>query len=188
MVIHPQFAYGHIPRTGGDAVHAWLSTVDGCEVDDVASDTKHGTFAERGIDRPHLLLSIRPMPDWCVSCQRTVAAIPNLMDLFGWRSEEEAMRPENAAAMDPDGAIRRFTDSPESIRWLWMPRLLDDLCDFLREIRVPFDRGRMEEIQTKPRTDHGAPFTVAKITELHERNPVWSGVSAQSLTPKKRYG
>lgn len=62
MVIGEKFAYGHIPKTGGDAVHAWLSQFKGLQIDPISESRKHHYFWERGIRRDVYALSIRRLP------------------------------------------------------------------------------------------------------------------------------
>src|SRR6516162_2734582 len=62
MVIGERFAYGHIPKTGGDAVHSWLAQIDGVQVDPLSEARKHQFFWERDIHKDVYILSFRRLP------------------------------------------------------------------------------------------------------------------------------
>jgi hypothetical protein len=71
MVIHEKFAYGHIPRTGGSAIHLFLEIFAaelGLKMDLAGDHSKHDPFSIRGIDNSRLLvLSCRRLPSWYIS-------------------------------------------------------------------------------------------------------------------------
>src|SRR5580704_4091039 len=101
MVIGDTFAYGHIPKTGGDAVHAWLSQIEGLQVDSTEEARKHHFFWHRSIRRNLYVLSIRRLPFWALSYLHELANHPASAQYYGI-PPDNTVRPENAFLLRPD--------------------------------------------------------------------------------------
>lgn len=186
MVIGKTFAYGHIPKTGGDAVLAWLAQIDGLEIDSVAEARKHQFFWERDIRRNLYALSIRRLPHWALSYLQELHFHPASARHYGL-PPGDTVRPEHAFALTPDEYLLKHQRGGREIgAWLRMECLFDDVVQFIeKHIRpiTPELRERLSAIPTKGQRnyDHDidAFFTPEQIAKLYARNPVWSAVEAK---------
>jgi hypothetical protein len=186
MVIGPTFAYGHIPKTGGDAVHAWLALIEGLEVDPVSEARKHHFFWERGVRKDLYVLSIRRLPGWALSYLQELAYHPAAARYYGLPPGGSA-RPEHAFALRPDDYLLQHQQGGREIGvWLRMEHLFDDVLRFIGDhIRpvTPEFRSRLAAVPTKGRRDYDhdvrAFFTPVQIAGLYARNPVWSAVETR---------
>ncbi|NIQ13861.1 MAG: hypothetical protein GTO02_05495, partial [Candidatus Dadabacteria bacterium] len=91
MVVGKRFAWGHIGRTGGDAIHTYFSFFKkelNLTMDSTDSPTKHDSFSKRGIDDKAkiLVLNIRRLPYYILSrihfrnLMRPELPKPNIVD------------------------------------------------------------------------------------------------------------
>jgi hypothetical protein len=183
VVTGKSFAYGHIPKTGGDAVHAWLAQVGGLEVDSLDEARKHQFFWERDVRKDLYVLSIRRLPYWALSYLHELAFHPTAARHYGL-PPGDTVRPEHAFALTPDEYLRRHQRGGREISvWLRMEYLFDDTVRFIGEHVCPVTadlRQRLEAVPTKGRRgyDHDvhAFFTPDQIEELYARNPLWLAV------------
>lgn len=186
MVIGERFAYGHIPKTGGDAVHDWLAQIDGLEIDPTSEARKHHFFWERNVQKEIYALSIRRLPSWALSYLHELAFHPKSAEYYGI-PPSDTTRPEHAFRLRPDDYLRQHQKGGRTIKvWLRMEYLFDDVVRFIDECIEPITPHLLkclEAVPTKGRRnyDHdiGAFFTSAQIAELYERNPLWA--AAESL-------
>jgi hypothetical protein len=186
MVIGPTFAYGHIPKAGGDAVHAWLAQVGGLEVDPLTEARKHDFFGERGVRKDLYVLSIRRLPCWALSYLQELAYHPAAARYYGL-PPGDTVHPEHALALRPDDYLRRHQHGGREIGvWLRMEHLFDDVLRFIGEYLGPVTpelRSRLAAIPTKGRRDYDhdvhAFFTPEQIAALYARNPIWSAVETR---------
>jgi hypothetical protein len=183
MVIGETFAYGHIPKTGGDAVHAWLAAVRGLAVDSPGDPGKHDFFWERGLYRPVYALSIRRLPFWALSYLHELAYHPAAARRYGI-PPDDPVRPEHALRLAPDEYLRQHRAGGREVAvWLRMENLFDDVVRFIdRHVRpVTADlRRRLAAVPTKGRRnyDHDVDsfFTRRQIAALYEQSPAWAAV------------
>jgi hypothetical protein len=183
MVIGDTFAYGHIPKTGGDAVHAWLAQVGGLHVDPIGEALKHQFFWERDIHKALYVLSIRRLPFWALSYLHELAHHPDSARHYGL-PPGDTVRPQHAFALRPDEYLRQHRRGGRQIGvWLRMEFLFDDVLRFVAEHIRPVTgslRNRLARIPTKGRRayDHDieAFFTPVQVAGLYSRNPMWAAV------------
>jgi hypothetical protein len=183
MVIGETFAYGHIPKTGGDAVHAWLSQLGGLQVDPVSEARKHHYFWERGIRRDLYVLSIRRLPFWALSYLHELTLHPASARQYGI-PPDDALRPEHAFRLRPDEYLFQHQAGGRKIGvWLRMEHLFDDVLQFIgQHVRplTPALRERLGRAPTKgQRTynhDVNAFFSADQIAALYARFPAWSAI------------
>ena len=152
MVIGEKFAYGHIPKTGGDAVHAWLSQIDGLEVDPINENRKHECFSMRGIRRDIYVLSIRRLPFWALSLLHELAVHPDVSRAYGI-PPGNTVRPEHALLLKADECLEQYQSFGRTVSvWLRMEHLFDDLVQFINEHIQPVTpelRRRLLAVRTK---------------------------------------
>jgi hypothetical protein len=153
MVIHEKFAYGHIPRTGGNAVHGYFGIFKKAlhlKVDQINQHIKHASFAQRGIDNGRLLLlTCRRLPNWYISwLKMTVegglahpggakkwskANIDDILDPDSPFGPDRFVEfPEQPLATCADGYIRQFTDDGR----LRIDKWLQSDCFLLERVKA----------------------------------------------------
>jgi hypothetical protein len=183
MVIGDTFAYGHIPKTGGDAVHAWLSQLEGLQVDPIVKALKHDFFWQRAIRRNLYVLSIRRLPFWALSYLQELANHPAAAREYGI-PPGDTVRPEYAFLLRPDEYLHQHQAGGRPIGvWLRMEHLFDDVIQFIdthiRPVTLEL-RQRLSSVPTKGRRnyDHNihAFFSTDQIADLYATFPVWSAI------------
>jgi hypothetical protein len=183
MVIGDTFAYGHIPKTGGDAVHAWLSQIEGLEVDPINQVRKHECFSTRGVRRSLYVLSIRRLPFWALSLLHELAVHPDVAREYGI-PPDNTVRPEYAFLLKADDCLMQYQAFGRQVSvWLRMEHLFDDLLQFINEhIRpvTPEFRRQLLAVRTKGQRSYNhnvdAFFTPDQIAELYATFPIWAAV------------
>jgi hypothetical protein len=183
MVIGETFAYGHIPKTGGDAVHSWLAQIDGLQVDPLSEARKHHYFWERDIRKSVYVLSIRRLPFWTLSYLHQLAFHPAAARHYGI-PPDDTVQPEYAFALKPDEYLRQHQVGGREIGvWLRMEYLFDDVIRFIEEYIQPVTthlRQRLLAVPTKGQRDYNHNvldfFTPDQIAAVYARNPIWSAV------------
>ncbi len=186
MIIGDTFAVGHIPKTGGDAAHAWFAQLPGVEVDPPGEARKHQYFWERDVRKPLYALSIRRLPSWALSYLHELTIHPTSAQYYGL-PPGDTVRPECAFALTPDEYLRQHQLGGRHIgAWLRMEHLFDDVVRFIgRHVRpVTADlQRRLESVPTKGRRgyDHDvdAFFTRDQMAALYARNPLWAAVERE---------
>ena len=183
MVIGERFAYGHIPKTGGDAVHSWLAQIDGVQVDPLSEARKHQFFWERDIHKDVYVLSFRRLPFWALSYLHQLAFHPDAARHYGI-PPDDTVRPEHAFALTPDEYLRQHQrDGREIDVWLRMEHLFDDVIRFITGDIQPVTaelHHRLLAVRTKDRQHYYHEvsdfFSTVQIAALYARNPMWSAV------------
>jgi hypothetical protein len=181
MVVGRDFAWAHLPKTGGDATWALFQCVPDLVVraHSPGDPRKHRTFVEEGVADLRLVLNLRRLPSLALSYVHHArnygieGAFPR-----GYR-----MTPSEAVSFDrPERALRRHLDRDrlEVHRWLRMEHLREDFLAFVRTLR-PLDADEMTRIRrvaTKPPMpyDHDPLrfFTPGEIERLYANNPTWA--------------
>jgi hypothetical protein len=183
MILGDTFAYGHIPKTGGDAVSAWLSQIEDFDVDPVHLPCKHDFFWQRGIRRDLYVLSIRRLPFWALSYLHELAEHPAAAREYGIPHDDPA-RPEHAFLLRPDEYLRQFQAGGRTIDvWLRMENLFDDVLHFIENHIRPVGRElerRLAAVPTKGRRNYNHDalnfFTPRQVAALYAAAPLWSAV------------
>ena len=185
MVIGDQFAWAHLPKTGGDATCEMLQAVPGLVrfADPPESNEKHMPFfgREAEIAGKLLVMNIRRLPAWTLSGAHHKAAHGVHPD---YRPGPVQTPDEMTSTTDADDLLRWMTDHGrlEVDRWLRAEALEDDLLALLSELGVETPEvrrrvlavGRVNE-GSYERGEVGA-FSPEQIRRLYELNPTWAGI------------
>lgn len=198
MIIGPAFAIGHIPKTGGDALDAWVQSIGdgGLICEGPLAPKKHFAFVDRplGNDKPRKALSIRPLAEWTLSYLHEVTFHPEEMKSWGFRRKADCLRP-SAAFLHPYADLRlqemrRGAIVTDLLRC--GPHLLGDLIVFLNDAFRPLTAGEIERMSAKavkpPREynrDLNAWWTDQEIEALYRMNPIWAAVEGLAFRRKQ---
>tara|TARA_Y100000593_G_C4251524_1_gene307418 strand:+ start:260 stop:850 length:591 start_codon:yes stop_codon:yes gene_type:complete len=190
VIIGPDFAVGHISRTGGDAMYAWFHALNlpGVHVDSMECAKKHDSFrfrASAGGKRLYIVM-IRNLEAWALSQM-------NAMYLTGfWKGQferrEDATDPEKflqlrvewPASFVADAALLDMTKGVSVSRWLRTEHLLEDVQSLAKDLGATKDSiAALADVETKPRcVTHPdiQPFSEEQRERLYANNPVWAAV------------
>jgi hypothetical protein len=188
MVIGETFAWGHVPKTGGDATLAMFRVFPELIVQADAPDTndKHCPFhwREDRVRGKCLILNIRRLPAWMLSYAQHVArggVYPDYVPLPLPAPDEIAERTvadEVLGALTDGGRIAVST-------WLRTEWLRWDFLDLVAQLaEVPESRrrqiARMGMINAG-QYDHDVShwFTAQQIRRMYENNPRWAAIERQ---------
>jgi hypothetical protein len=183
VVIGKTFAWGHIPKTGGDATLALFRLFPEVIVfaDDVTANAKHAYFPAREgqLAEKTLMLNIRKLPDWILSwAHQRHRGAP------GFPPEKLATPAEMAEWDIADQMLAAHTDNGRLTigRWLRMEFLKEDFLSFISEC-TDVSEANKAAIESAPkinlmRYDHDTDrwFSDAQMARLRERNPRWSAL------------
>jgi hypothetical protein len=183
VVITEQFAWAHLPKTGGDATHEMLCAVPGLVrlADPLDSNDKHMPFfgREREVAGKLLAMNIRRLPAWALSGGQHRAAHGEYPDYL---PQPLQTADEIAGRTDADDLLRWMTDHGRFRvdRWLRAESLADDLLAFLAELGYGGPEVR-EAVTSVGRVnegsyDHRLAFTDEQIGRLYELNPTWASI------------
>src|SRR5436309_2473561 len=137
MVIGERFAWGHLPKTGGDATLALFRLFPEliARADDRGTNRKHDAFAEHEeeIRGKVLVLNIRRLPSWMLSLAHHEARHGLYPDYQPLRMPS---RDEIAERTCADEMLRQFTarGATRIDRWLRTEHLRQDFLGFITEI------------------------------------------------------
>ena len=179
MVIGERFAWGHLPKTAGDATlkmfHMFPHLVEFAH--DAASREKHTVFpeSEHDLEGKLLVLNIRRLPHWVLSWYQQRAR---------HRKEPLAAPVDMARTTVADRFLNRFTgDGRLTIdRWLRTEFLAQDFLGFVSELTEvsPAERAKLESLGVIHRMeyDHDLSnwFSEELIESLYGHNPIWTEV------------
>lgn len=183
MVIGENFAWAHLPKTGGDATLSMFKLfpdlVEFADPED--SNDKHADFRARAqmIRGKLLVMNIRRLPEWALSRAHHVSR-------WGIYPDYEPMpmaTPEELASSSfPDSRLMVHTDEcrfwPD--RWLRMETLADDFLDFVSSLRDVTDAERERVAALGPVNsaeydrDLELWFTPEQIRRMYLNNPCWA--------------
>jgi hypothetical protein len=191
MVIGKDFAWAHMPKTGGNATHTLFSLFPQLvtKVDDIDRHDKHKSFADcqQAVQGKELILNIRRLPSWILSVAQHFSrhgAYPDYKPLPMW-SKEQMIEHRRA-----DEMIEQFTAKGrlKVRRWFRMENLNADFLDYVSlKTEVPesqragilnFRKMNANEYDH----DLGQWFAADDIRRLYRNNPRWAAVE------RKAYG
>ncbi len=182
MVIGKEFAWGHLPKTGGDATAAMFRLFPDIVVFADSGDDKHTPFASRETQiRDRVLVSnMRRLPNWTLSWAHWRAGFP--------RRDGSPRQLESPADMAniprADRVLSTLTDNGRfrMDRWLRMERLAGDFAAFVSQFRDLSD-AEQQRLATFERVnaldyDHDLRqwFTPRQVRRMYEHNPLWTAV------------
>jgi hypothetical protein len=185
MVIGRNFAWGHLPKTGGDATLALFRLVPHLIVhaDSRETNDKHTRFRDREneVTGKLLVLNIRSLPSWILSGALHRAkwgVFPDYKPLPMLSADQMA---ENNRA---DTLLRLFTDNGRFHidRWLRMEHLSQDFVKFITGFAEIPEETRLQILAlgmiNGMNYDHDVLgwFTVDQIHKMYETNPLWGSV------------
>ena len=185
MVITDQFAWAHMPKTGGDATTEMLQSVPGLVrfADPPESNDKHMPFfgREDEIAGRLLVMNIRRLPAWSLSGAHHRARHGEFPDY----SPRPLRTPDEMAdSTDAEDLLRWMTDHGRFAvdRWLRAEALAEDLLGLLAELRLDSSEARRRILAVgrvnAGAYDHGLVerLSAAQVRRMYERNPTWAAV------------
>jgi hypothetical protein len=188
MVIGEQFAWVHLPKTGGsatlEAFNLFPELIVSADLED--SNAKHTLFAERedAVRGKRLAMNIRRLPLWVLSRAHHVA-------LWGVHPDYKPIPMATAEELSesdfPDARLMRFTDGGrfEIDRWIRMEHLVHDFLDFISEFTEVTEERRNAVLSLPMLNAHeydhelGSWFTAEQIERVYERNPIWTALERE---------
>jgi hypothetical protein len=188
MIIGHSFAWGHVPKTGGNAVATLFGFFPHliAHTDDIDSNEKHTPFRARSssILGKDLILNIRRMPAWLLSYAHHKAS-EGLYPIY------EPMRLDSSEAMarstQPDQLMNLFTDhgALHIHRWFRTECLTTDFLSFVCTV------ANVPEAQRDYIRSHGKInarsydrrihewFTDEQLARMYANNPMWSAIEEE---------
>ena len=175
MVIGRDFAWAHLPKTGGDATLAMFrlfpDLIEFADPDD--TNDKHAQFHARAqqIRGKLLVMNFRRLPSWVLSRAQHVARRGLYPD---YQPQPMGTADELAESSFPDSRIVLYTGEgrfhPD--RWLRMETLAEDFLDFISDFRALSDdeRERVRAIGAvnQAEYDHrGGELVLARSGDAH---------------------
>jgi hypothetical protein len=190
VIIGPDFAVGHISRTGGDAMYAWFRALDlpGVHVDSMEDGKKHDSFRFRqsaGGKRLYIVM-IRKLEEWAMSQMNAMYLTRFWKEHF--KRREDAADPEKflqlcvdwPASFIADAALLDMTKGVSVARWLRTEHLLEDVQSLAQDLGATKDSvAALADVETKPRCGTHPdiqPFSEEQRERLYANNPVWAAV------------
>jgi hypothetical protein len=188
MVIGERFAWGHLPKTGGEATRTMFEQFP--ELIEYSaprhSVEQHATFAEREEEvRGKLLaLNIRRLPAWVLSREQHRAR-------WGQHPDYKPLPmdpPEKLAESSfPDYRLSGFLQNGRFPihRWLRNEMLAEDFVAFMTEItdgqvNVAERIAGVGRVNTNEYNREIADwFTDDQVSRLYENNPVWASIERE---------
>jgi len=185
MIIGKTFAWGHVPKTGGDATLARFRLFPELILHADASDTndKHHPFHFRPeqTEGKQLVLNIRRLPAWNLSHALHEARAGLYPD---YRPLPLATAEEIAERSLADHVLGDFTNLGRvSIdRWLRMEHLDEDVLAFVGELADVSEARRSAVLAIgsvnayQYNRDFWRWFTPQQVARMYEHNPVWASI------------
>lgn len=190
MVIGEKFAWGHIPKTGGDATRAFFKTITELKLQFGPIDSKkHRNFVQAGVTNKILALNIRRLPSLILSRVFELNAghgvpLPNFKDII----KPHYRLPEQFKAQHynlGDSWIKNYTDRGRlDIKyWLRCEHLVDDFIGFITHF-TPINKSalakRLEKCKTKRKRKYNHNihdyWSSADIVQIYNNNPLWATI------------
>ena len=185
MVIGKEFAWAHLPKTGGDATLAMFRIVDDLieYADPEDTNDKHAFFQARAaeIRGKVLAMNMRRLPSWVLSRAQHVSRRGTYPD---YRPQPMGTPDELADSAFPDDRLTLYTSAGQfhPDRWLRMESLPADFLDFVSDFRdvSGAERAAIEALGAvnMAEYDHqiGSWFTPEQVQRMYVNNPAWATV------------
>jgi hypothetical protein len=189
MVIGKEFAWAHIPKTGGCTTLALFEMFPELleHADPSSSNTKHSLFRDREHELEGKLLvgTIRRLPEWMLdrAMHETLEGVWPDYKPRPMRSPHQICQTQFA-----DGWISYMTDFGrlKIDRWLRLEHLREDFLGLVSEF-MEVDDGRRRAIFEAPRhhvVEYDMEplhwFTPEQIRTMYEHNPLWAAVEREA--------
>ncbi len=189
MVIGKEFAWAHIPKTGGCTTLALFEMFPELleHTDPSNSNAKHSLFRDREdeIEGKLLVSTIRRLPDWMLD-----RAMHETLEGVWPDYKPRPMRsPHNICQTQfAEGWISYMTDFGrlKVDRWLRLEHLREDFLTLVSEF-MEVDDERRQAIFDAPRhhvVDYDMEpmhwFTPDQIRTMYEHNPLWAAVEREA--------
>lgn len=188
MIIGHKFAWGHLPKTGGDATLAFFNQFPELilHADEANTNVKHDLFPyrEQEIAGKILALNIRRLPAWTLSYEHHKSRSGVYPE---YRPLPMSSTLEMAKSNLPDRMIRWFTNGGEFRieRWLRTEYLYHDLLDFVSTFTEVSEHQlqavlRLQKVNAmKYSHDISEWFTRDQIRDMYASNPLWSFIEQE---------
>jgi hypothetical protein len=204
MVIGHEFAWAHLPKTGGNATLAFFDLFPHLIVSADRRDSRltHTYFPDRAdeVSGKQLVLGIRRLPAWMLSRAHYRTRHGAYPDYVPLPMESPHQMAESSHA---DRVLRSFTAEGrfQIDRWLRMEFLESDFLDFISQFtdvaetekqrimelgrvmtegerRRVAKSGEAFELEYDREISHW--FTEEQIRRMYENNPVWSAAEGKA--------
>ena len=188
MVIGEDFAWAHLPKTGGDTTRTLFESFPGLVqfADPGDTNAKHVTFHERiGLVRGKLLaMNVRRLPAWVLSRAHHVAREGV------WPDYTPVPMPptsELAESTLPDERLEYFAfRGPLRVqRWLRLEHLREDFLALVGDL-TEVTAAQAQRVRQLPALDVAnydrEPshwFSAAQLHLMYERNPRWAALERE---------
>ncbi len=188
MVIGREFAWAHLPKTGGDATLEMFKLFPDLVLfaDPEDSNDKHAQFESRAqeIRGKVLAMNFRRLPSWVLSRAQHVARWGIYPD---YEPQPMGSPDELAESAFPDDRLLLHTSEGKfhPDHWLRMESLSADFLDFVSAFREVSDAERRQVEALGPvnmaEYDHQVAnwFSPAQITRMYLNNPSWATVEQE---------
>ena len=191
MIYSRTFAFGHIPKTGGDAIHLWLRALRDRDltIDSIDGPWKHDHFAMRPETQGQrfYVSTIARLPAWLLSLLWEDSTHANVVADWGFASAEEMRRPDAAFRhCYGDWHLSRMRQGVEITHWLRSgATLFDDMVATIGDVHRPLEPDEIETMRAarvkRPRPyDHDVRtfWTRQEMETLYRMNPQWAAIEA----------
>lgn len=216
MIITSKFVWGHIPKTGGDALFKYFEIfkfklTTGFYHHPNQWFEKHEPFKTRKdyeLDGKMLVLNIRRLPNWIVSMEhqnianrstniKSIHATPNGEILpMAWPFTMPRSGEELCYSTEGDNFLKAFMDNGnfKIDYFLRMEHLQQDFLKFISKFIIPSDIMIQQVMGTDTyksldyNKDLSLWFTPNQIKTLYENNPIWAEVEARYYKNERIFG
>jgi hypothetical protein len=188
MIIGKQFAWGHLPKTGGDATLHFFRLFPELIVyaDSECKNIKHNPFHTRQeeVAGKLLVLNIRRLPSWILSYEHQIARNGTYPD---YRPGPMASSDEMAETDIADRMIKWFTNQGniKIDRWFRTEYLYHDLLQFVSEF-TKVSVSQIEQIAGLKMVnmmqyvhDISKWFTKDQVERMYSNNPLWAFIEQE---------
>jgi hypothetical protein len=188
MVIGKEFAWAHLPKTGGDTTRTLFESFPGLVqfADPGDANAKHVTFHERmDVVRGKLLaMNVRRLPAWVLSRAHHVAREGVWPDYIPQPMPSSA---ELAESTLPDQRLEYFAfRGPLRVeRWLRLEHLREDFLALVVDLTevTAVQARRVRELPALDVADYDREprhwFSETQLDLMYERNPRWAALERQ---------